>query len=120
MGIYHVANSVANFLSPTPVASYSRTMARAKHGGYIFQRPGSENWWIKLRSPTGRVEKSLHTVVRREAEILALPLIAEHKARPIGGTATPAGNVAVQVEPGLHVGPDGGRIFATERELHSL
>lgn len=55
-------------------------MARAKHGAYIFQRPGSENWRIKLRSPTGRVEKSLRTVDRREAEILAGPLITAHKA----------------------------------------
>jgi len=66
MRVYHVANP----LSPMPVASYIRRMARAKHGSYIFQRPDSENWWIKLRSPTGRVKKSLHTVDRREAEIL--------------------------------------------------
>src|SRR5437588_798244 len=55
-------------------------MARARHGGYIFQRSGSNNFWIKLRSRAGRVEKSLGTSDRREAEILALPLIAEHKA----------------------------------------
>jgi hypothetical protein len=117
MLVYHVANSVANFLSPTPVASYSRTMARAKHGGYIFQRPGSENWWIKLRSPTGRVEKSLHTVVRREAEILALPLIAEHKAALLAARPRLLETWRFKLEPGLHVSPDGGHIAATEREL---
>ena len=92
-------------------------MARAKHGGYIFQRPGSENWWIKLRSPTGRVEKSLHTVVRREAEILALPLIAEHKAALLAARPRLLETWRFKLEPGLHVSPDGGHIAATEREL---
>ncbi len=117
MWVYHVANSVANCLSPTPVAKYSRTMARAKHGGYIFQRPGSENWWIKLRSPKGRVEKSLHTVVRREAEILALPLIAEHKAALLAARPRLLETWRFKLEPGLHASLDGGHIAATEREL---
>ena len=43
--------------------------ARARHGSYLFQRPGSENFYVKLRSPTGRVEKSLRTSDRREAEV---------------------------------------------------
>ena len=38
----------------------SNATARARHGSYIFQRPGSVNWYIKLRSPGGkRIEKSL-------------------------------------------------------------
>jgi hypothetical protein len=44
------------------------TAARARHGSYLFKRPGSENWYIKLRSPTGRVEKSLGTSDYREAD----------------------------------------------------
>jgi hypothetical protein len=48
--------------------------------GYMFLRPGSRNWHIKLQSPTGRIEKSLGTPDRVQAEILALPMIAEHKA----------------------------------------
>jgi integrase len=47
---------------------------------YLFQRPGSSNWWIKLQSPGKRVEKSLRTSDRKEAEIIALPMIAHHKA----------------------------------------
>jgi integrase len=47
---------------------------------YLFQRPGSSNWWIKLQSPGARVEKSLRTSDRKEAEIIALPMIAHHKA----------------------------------------
>ncbi len=47
---------------------------------YLFQRPGSSNWWIKLQSPGKRVEKSLGIRDKKEAEIMALPLIARHKA----------------------------------------
>jgi hypothetical protein len=45
---------------------------------YLFLRAGSRNWHIKLQSPDKRVEKSLGTTHRREAEILASPMIAEH------------------------------------------
>ena len=91
-------------------------MARARHGGYIFQRPGSHNFWIKLRSPVGRVEKSLGTSDRREAEILALPLIAEHKAALLA--ARPHLELTrYRLDPGEHVGPNGERVIATEREL---
>ncbi|HZL32085.1 MAG TPA: hypothetical protein VFC54_13650, partial [Pseudolabrys sp.] len=47
---------------------------------YLFQRPGSGNWWIKLQSPGKRVEKSLRTSNYKAAEILALPMVAHHKA----------------------------------------
>lgn len=47
---------------------------------YLFQRPGSSNWWIKLQSPGKRVEKSLRTSDRKAAEIIALPMVAHHKA----------------------------------------
>ena len=67
---------------------------------YLFQRPGSSNWWIKLQSPGKRVEKSLRTSDRKEAEIIALPMIAHHKAALLAakprleavctGTAPPA------------------------------
>ena len=90
-------------------------MARARHGSYIFQRPGSDNFWIKLRSPTGRVEKSLGTSDRREAEVIALPLIAEHKAKLLA--ARPHLIWDRKFEPGEHAGPDGGKIVANEREL---
>jgi hypothetical protein len=51
---------------------------------YLFLRPGSRNWHIKLQSPTGRIERSLGTPDRVQAEIVALPMIAEHKARLLG------------------------------------
>lgn len=56
------------------------TATRARHGSYIFQRPGSANWYVKLRSRTGRVERSLGTSDKLEAERLAAPLIGDHKA----------------------------------------
>jgi integrase len=90
-------------------------MARARHGSYIFQRSGSDNLWIKLRSPTGRIEKSLGTSDRREAEVIALPMIAKHKAALLA--ARPHLIWDRKFEPGEHAGPDGGKIVANEREL---
>jgi Phage integrase SAM-like domain len=85
---------------------------------YLFLRPGSQNWHIKLQSPTGRVERSLRTPDRRQAEVLALPLIAEHRAALLATRPRLEPSWHHEYEPGReHVGPDGGRIVATEREL---
>ena len=56
-------------------------MAKAsRRRDYIFQRPGSSNWYVKLRSPgEKRKEVSLGTPDRAQAEIIALPMVAEHK-----------------------------------------
>jgi integrase len=67
----------------------------ARPGQYLYQRKGSQNWYLRLQYPTetirsaaasllGRevgpkIEKSLHTMDRREAEVLAGPEILEHK-----------------------------------------
>ena len=91
---------------------------RQRKGSYLFQRPGSAHWWIKLQAPSN-IKRSLGTPERLEAEILAMPLIAQHKARLLANAAPPAG-IAWQheYEPGRqHPGPDGGTIIATEREL---
>jgi integrase len=93
-------------------------MARTRD--YLFQRPGSQNWYIKLQSPENRIERSLHTSNRREAEIFAAPLILEHKKRLL---ERPRGlrieeSWRHQYEPGReHAGPDGQRILATDRQL---
>ncbi len=85
---------------------------------YLFQRSGSRNWHIKLQSPTGRIEKSLRTSDRVQAEILALPMIAEHKAKLLAARPRIETSWAHQYEPGReHVGADGQRIIATGREL---
>jgi integrase len=85
---------------------------------YIFQREGSGNWWIKLRSPEGRTERSLGTSDRRQAEIIALPMIAEHKARLFAARPRIERVWRHKLEPGReHVGEDGGRILATNKDL---
>ena len=87
---------------------------------FIFQRSGSENWWIKLRSGGQRIERSLGTPDRALADVRAAPLVAEHKARLFAARPRIEQAWRREYEPGLHVGPDGGRIFATDRELHFL
>ncbi len=93
------------------------TASRARHGSYLFQRPGSSNWWVRLRSPSQTVVKSLGTAKRAEAEIIALPQIAEHKARLLAARPRVERIWQNRLEPGLHIGPDGGHVAATEREL---
>jgi integrase len=92
------------------------TKTRARHGTYLFQR--GSTWYVKLRSPTGRVEKSLGTSDRREAEVAAGPLITAHKVALLA--ARPRFEVGLwhEYEPGReHTSPDGLRIIATDREL---
>ncbi|MGC2332429.1 MAG: tyrosine-type recombinase/integrase [Candidatus Acidiferrales bacterium] len=92
--------------------------ARARHGSYLFQRPGSSNWWIRLRSPGRTIAESLRTSDRREAEIAAGPKITTHKAALLA--ARPRFEVGWwhEYEPGReHTSPDGLRIIATDREL---
>jgi integrase len=89
--------------------------ARARHGSYLFQR--GSMWWIKLRSPTGRIERSLGTSDRRTAEVIALPMIGEHKAALLAGRPRLVAIWEHKLEPGReHASPD-GRIIATDKEL---
>ena len=98
---------------------------------YIFQRPGSSNWYIKLRSPgEKRKEISLGTPDRAQAEILALPMVAEHKKALLANRPRLEKTWAHQLPPRLYDAsevieagykmPEGGHIFATDRELHYL
>lgn len=91
-------------------------MARARHGSYLFRRDGSTNWWIRLRSGNQRIEKSLRTSDRREAEILAAPMVAEHKAALLA--ARPRLEIKPYTfDPGEYTGLNGERIIATTREV---
>jgi hypothetical protein len=91
-------------------------MARARHGSYLFRRDGSANWWVRLRSGNRRIEKSLRTSDRREAEILAVPMVAAHKATLLA--ARPRLEMTpYTLDPGEHIGPNGERVIATTREL---
>ena len=92
--------------------------ARARHGTYLFQR--GSTFYVKLRSPAGRIEKSLGTSDRREAEIIALPLIRDHKAALLAARPRVVPTFVREYEPGLHTGLNGERIYATDREIHYL
>ena len=85
------------------------------HGSYIFQRSGSVNWYVQLRSPDGRKVVSLKTADKLQAQIAAAPMIADHKAKLLA--ARPHLQTICKWEPGEHAGPDGGKIVANEREL---
>jgi integrase len=96
-------------------------MTATRKTDFIFQRPGSQNWWLKLRSGGKRIEKSLRTADKSLAEIAALPFIAEHKARLYEARPRVVPTWHHLYAPGQeHVGPDGGRIIATDRELMHL
>ena len=88
---------------------------------YLFLRPGSRNWHVKLQSPTGRVERSLGTADRVQAEILALPMIAEHKVKLLEARPRLETIWKHDYEPDReHIGPDGDRVIAADRELIHL
>jgi hypothetical protein len=92
-----------------------------RRADYLFLRPGSRNWHVKLQSPTGRVERSLGTPDRVQAEILALPMIAEHKVKLLEARPRFETVWKHDYEPGReHIGPDGERIIAADRELIHL
>jgi integrase len=86
---------------------------------YLFQRQGSSNWWIKLQSPGSRVEKSLRTSDRKEAEIIALPMIAHHKAALLAAKPRLEAVWRYEYEPStdLQKGPNGERVAASATEL---
>jgi integrase len=89
---------------------------------YLSKRPNSQHWRVRFQIDGRSVEKSLRTPDRAVAEVMALPLIAEHKTRLL--EARPRlveGPWVSQYEPGReHVLPDGNRVIATERELLHL
>src|SRR5438552_4238294 len=86
---------------------------------YLFLRNGSRNWHIKLQSAGGeRLEKSLGTSDRAQAEILALPYIQQHKVRLLEARPSVQVSWRHRFAPGQeHITPDGERIIADDREL---
>lgn len=89
---------------------------KARQTGYLIRRPGCK-WAVRFQLPNRKViEKSLGTVDRREAEILALPLIAQHKAALL--EARP--HLVMQrytLEPGEYTAESGERVVATEHDI---
>jgi integrase len=91
----------------------------ARKQDWIFQRPQSQNFYVRLRDDKGRrFVQSLGTNDRREAEVRAGPLITEHKARMLAARPHVETVWQHKLKPGRkHVGEDGGEIIATEKEL---
>src|SRR4051812_19429736 len=91
---------------------------------YLYQRPGSSNWYLKLQKPNGEVlRKSLGTANKLEAEIAAAPMIPDHK-RSLLLAKLPGPDDALtnaiweetageMLPPGEHVLPASGRVIVT-------
>jgi hypothetical protein len=60
---------------------------KAEYKTYLFQRSHGGPWWIKLRSGGQRVERSLGATDKAVAELAAMPLLADHKTRPLAARA---------------------------------
>ena len=85
---------------------------------YLFLRPDSRNWHVRFRYPDRVVEKSLGTPDIKRAEILVLPYIAHHKEALLAAKPRIEAVWRYEYEPGgLHDGPNGERVAATETEL---
>src|SRR4051812_43321356 len=84
-----------------------------------FLREGSRNWQLKLQYPDGkRLERSLRTSDRAEAEIKAMPYIQQHKVRLLEARPGIQFTWQHRYAPGQeHITPDGERIIADDREL---
>jgi integrase len=96
------------------------TMKRTKTD-YIFEHSASRNLYLRLRNSDGRrYVQSLGTPDRREAEIAALPLIAQHKQRLLDARPRVVPIFIREYEPGMHTGMNDERIYATATELHYL
>ena len=75
---------------------------------YLFKRPNLQHWRVRLQMGGRSVEKSLGTPDRAQAEIIALPLIAQHKAKLLEARPRLETSWQPQYEPGReHVGPEG-------------
>src|SRR5258706_11166247 len=101
-----------------PLSTVAKEASMTRKTDYLFQRPGSANWYVKLQSPGGRIEKSLGTSDLAQAEILASPFIQAHKVRLL--EARPGVQVTWRhrFAPGQeHITSDGERIIADDREL---
>jgi integrase len=84
---------------------------------YLFQPRNSRMWHIRLQGEH-RIERSLGTPDRAQADILALPLIAQHKAALLAKRPHVTTSWWHEYEPGReHIAPDGSRIIATDTTL---
>jgi hypothetical protein len=76
-------------------------------------------YWLRLRSPGKSKVFSLRTADKLAAEMIAAPLIADHKAALLAAKPRIEFVWRQAYTSGLHDTPD-GKVFATDRELHYL
>src|SRR5258706_16083045 len=104
-----------------PLSTVAKEASMTRKTDYLFQRPGSAHWYVKLQSPGGRIEKSLGTSDRAQAEILASPFIQAHKVRLL--EPSPRGQVTWRhgVPPGQgHIPSGGARLTADDGQRKFL
>lgn len=94
----------------------------ARKQDWIFQRPQSQNFYVRLRDENGRrFIQSLGTSNYQEASLKAHAMIGEHKARLFAARPRIETVWRHKLEPGRkHIGDDGTEILATEKELHYI
>jgi hypothetical protein len=99
-----------------------------RRGDYLFKRKGSQNWWLRLQYSgraveimgTKKVETSLQTPDRQEAEIRAFDQIKAHKLTLLILRNQREQTIQTNKEPyalGEHRTHDGERFIATENGL---
>jgi integrase len=94
---------------------------RQRKRDYLFLRPNSQYWRVRFQMGGRSIEKSLGTTDRQQAEVMALPLIAQHKAKLLAARPRFETSWRSEYEPGReHVKRNGQRVIATERELFHL
>lgn len=85
---------------------------------YIFKRPDSPFWWLKLQGPNGNRRFSLQTTDKATAEIRAAPYIVEHKRELLAARPHVVPEWRYDFEPGrVHDLPDGRKVLATAELL---
>jgi integrase len=94
---------------------------------YLFKRPNSQNWYVRLQPPGQKlVERSLGTSDKAAAELAAADLIKQHKAfmyqrRQARVARVVHGPWRHEYTPGLlHALPDGGHVLADETTLRFM
>ena len=96
----------------------ARPATRARHGGFIYQRPEkSPFWYVKLRHGGKRVEISLRTTDKAQAQIAATPLIQAHREALLAARPTFTTVWAHRLAPGRKHVVDGQEVIATDKEL---
>jgi hypothetical protein len=97
-----------------------RPAQRAHHGSFIYQRPEkSPFWYVKVRHGGKRVEVSLRTTDKTQAQLNAVPYIVEHRRALL--EAKPVWETVHKLAPRSEVYiVDGQTVIATDTHLITI